>query len=109
MAAAAQIPLKRLATLREAVSHPSVRWIGAGWAGFVAENLVLSHNREEIITALGERNYHRAYNFLSTSACAAIASHSRTTPSLASASSTHDGSTIRLASARSASAVKSPR
>lgn len=54
-------------------SHPGVRWISLGWAGFIAENLVLSHNRGAIIESIGEDNYHRSYSALSTVACSSIA------------------------------------
>lgn len=49
-----------------------VRWISLGWSGFIVENLVFSHNREEIIRLIGDDNYHRAYNTLSTIACSSI-------------------------------------
>ena len=53
-------------------SNIGVRWIGLGWAAFITENLVLSHNREEIISAFGNDKYHLAYNILSTAACSSI-------------------------------------
>lgn len=50
-----------------------VRWIALGWTGFILENLVLSHNRTEIISAFGDNVYHNVYNTLSTIACSSIA------------------------------------
>eukprot|EP00040_Diaphanoeca_grandis_P005604 m.33642 g.33642 ORF g.33642 m.33642 type:complete len:288 (-) comp16850_c0_seq1:168-1031(-) len=52
---------------------PSVKIIGLGWCGFIAENLILSENRTEIIAKIGDDNYHHVYNTLSTTACSAIA------------------------------------
>lgn len=52
--------------------HRGVRWVAAGWSAFIAENLVLSHNRDWIIAQYGDDNYHIAYNILSTLACASI-------------------------------------
>ena len=43
-----------------------------GWIAFITENVVLSENRTEIIAAVGDDNYHRLYNTLSTSACLSI-------------------------------------
>jgi hypothetical protein len=48
------------------------RLIFWGWTGFIAENLVLSHNRSAIIEELGDKNYHRIYNTLSTASCLTI-------------------------------------
>ena len=53
--------------------HRGVRWVTFGWVAFIAENLVLSHNREDIIAKLGDSNYHTIYNTLSTVACSSIA------------------------------------
>lgn len=50
-----------------------VKWIGLGWTGFILENLILSHNREEIISTFGSDKYHMVYNTLSTIACSSIA------------------------------------
>lgn len=50
-----------------------VKWVTMGWLGFITENLVLSHNREQIIANFGDDNYHIAYNILSTAACSSIA------------------------------------
>ena len=43
-----------------------------GWIFFIGENIVLSHNRQEIIGYAGDREYHLAYSALSTTACASI-------------------------------------
>ena len=45
----------------------------AAWASFIAENLILSHNRDEIIDAFDERVYSLSYSTLSTVSCGAIA------------------------------------
>ena len=49
------------------------RVIAAGWIAFMSENVILSHNRDEIIAAIGDANYHNLYSVLSTGACGAIA------------------------------------
>ena len=38
--------------------HPGVRLIGGGWAFFIAENVVISENREAIIASIGDDHYH---------------------------------------------------
>ena len=38
---------------RSAFKAKGVRWIAAGWTAFIAENVVLSHNREWLIERLG--------------------------------------------------------
>lgn len=53
--------------------HNGVRLIVGGWTLFVGENLILSHNRTEIIDRLGEGGYHGIYNSLSGLACSSIA------------------------------------
>eukprot|EP00929_Paragymnodinium_shiwhaense_P010968 TRINITY_DN11609_c0_g1_i1.p1 TRINITY_DN11609_c0_g1~~TRINITY_DN11609_c0_g1_i1.p1 ORF type:complete len:278 (-),score=46.51 TRINITY_DN11609_c0_g1_i1:16-849(-) len=53
--------------------HRGVQLIGGGWSFFIAENLVLSHNRDALIEAIGDGGYHGIYNTLSTCACASIA------------------------------------
>lgn len=54
-------------------ADPSVmRWAVGGWSFFIVENLVLSHNRQSIIDAIGEKNYFRTYGTFSTFACASI-------------------------------------
>ena len=66
---AAAAAVSRAALLR----HPGVRLIGGGWAFFIAENVVVSNNRDAIIASIGEVNYRRVYSGLSTCACASIA------------------------------------
>ena len=55
------------------LTHKGCRWVLFGWTAFIAENLVLSENREAIIERINAVNYHRMYNTLSTMACASIA------------------------------------
>lgn len=50
-----------------------VRYIASGWVFFISENVILSHNRTDIINQFGEDNYHRLYNSLSTLACGGMA------------------------------------
>lgn len=57
---------------RSVWQHPGVRWVAAGWIGFISENLILSHNRDYIISHYGDDNYHITYNILSTAACSSI-------------------------------------
>lgn len=57
---------------QQLTSNKGVRWIAAGWTGFILENLILSHNRADIIAMYGDDKYHMAYNILSTAACASI-------------------------------------
>ena len=49
------------------------RWIAGGWIGFITENVLLSHNRDEIISRFGKDNYILAYSTLSTATCGSIA------------------------------------
>ena len=58
---------------QQALHSKAVRWIGLGWSAFIAENVILSHNREWIIQNYGDDNYHNLYNTLSTAACGSIA------------------------------------
>ena len=44
-----------------------------GWMAFIAENLILSENRTQIIERFGDRNYHLTYNTLSSLSCISIA------------------------------------
>lgn len=53
--------------------HSGVRFVAAGWLGFITENLVLSENRTYIIETFGEETYHGLYNTLSSVACVSIA------------------------------------
>ncbi|KAJ3208193.1 hypothetical protein HDU82_002825 [Entophlyctis luteolus] len=50
-----------------------VSLIAAGWTAFIAENLILSEYREELVARFGLDSYRRAYGALSTAACASIA------------------------------------
>ena len=54
------------------IAHKGVRWITFGWSAFIAENVVLSHNREYIIETFGEQTYHGFYSTLSSAACLSI-------------------------------------
>ena len=45
-------------TSKAILASKGVRWIGLGWTGFIAENLILSENRDEIIRHFGDDNYH---------------------------------------------------
>jgi len=54
------------------LNHAGVRWICGGWSFFIAENLVITENREWIIDGMGEQKYHWMFNTLSTAACASI-------------------------------------
>lgn len=58
--------------VQSALRDKGVRWIGGGWLAFLSENLILSHNRDVIISQIGDDNYHRMYNTLSSMACASI-------------------------------------
>lgn len=55
------------------LTNKGVKWICGGWVAFIGENLVLSQNREAIISRFGDQNYHLAYSGLSTLACTSIA------------------------------------
>jgi uncharacterized membrane protein len=52
--------------------HKGLKWIGFGWSAFIAENLLLSHNRDSIISKFSEETYHRAYNSLSALAMSSV-------------------------------------
>jgi uncharacterized membrane protein len=54
------------------LADKGVRWIVGGWIFFMGENIVLSHNRSEIIQYTGDREYHLMYSALSTTACGSI-------------------------------------
>jgi hypothetical protein len=56
----------------EMFANRGVRWVTAGWVGFITENLVMSQNRDWIIANYGDDNYHIAYNILSTAACFSV-------------------------------------
>jgi len=53
--------------------HLGVKLIAAGWSGFVAENLILSHYRRNIIDTIGETGHTAVYSTLSTAACLSVA------------------------------------
>ncbi|KAI9350703.1 hypothetical protein BDR26DRAFT_851363 [Obelidium mucronatum] len=55
------------------LSHRGTKWITLGWTAFIAENLVLSENREALVSAFGEDNFIRTYAGLSSIACGSIA------------------------------------
>lgn len=56
-----------------ALKSKGIKWITFGWLSFIAENIILSENRTEIIERFGSDNYHHMYNTLSTLACGSIA------------------------------------
>ncbi|OQR98747.1 hypothetical protein ACHHYP_08149 [Achlya hypogyna] len=56
-----------------ALAHKGCRWIVAGWTAFIAENVVLSEYKEQIVAEFGKDKYRLAYSTLSTGACASIA------------------------------------
>lgn len=58
--------------LQAILSHRGVRWIGLGWSAFILENVVVSHNRDYLISNFGKKTYHGVYNVLSTAACGSI-------------------------------------
>ena len=56
------------------MSNKGVKFITFGWIGFIAENVIISHNREQIINFLGnEKLYKQLYSGLSTVAVSSIA------------------------------------
>ncbi|KAJ3090766.1 CAAX prenyl protease [Physocladia obscura] len=58
--------------LQAAMQHKGVRLIVLGWTGFIAENVIVSEHRAELVAMLGsEKIYKAAYASLSTAACAA--------------------------------------
>ncbi|KAJ3076441.1 CAAX prenyl protease [Podochytrium sp. JEL0797] len=59
--------------LQQILSHRGTKWIFIGWTGFIAENLILSENRELLVDSFGEDSYKKAYGTLSTLACGSIA------------------------------------
>lgn len=58
--------------LQSLLASRGSKWIVGGWAGFMAENVVLSHNREELIAAVGKETYLKLYGLLSTVSTGAI-------------------------------------
>ena len=57
----------------QVLAHPAVYLCGGGWLFFVAENAVLSENRQVFIDRLGERGYKSCYGLLSTCSLASVA------------------------------------
>ncbi|RHY79022.1 hypothetical protein DYB37_002020 [Aphanomyces astaci] len=55
------------------LAHKGCRWIALGWTAFIAENLVLSEFKEDIVAHFGQDNYRLTYSTLSTAACGSIA------------------------------------
>jgi hypothetical protein len=53
-------------------SNGGIKWIAGGWTLFLAENVILSENREWICEKYGEKLYHGVYNTLSSAACISI-------------------------------------
>lgn len=47
------------------VAHKGIRWITIGWSGFIAENLILSHNKEWLVDRFDENQYIYGYTALS--------------------------------------------
>ncbi|KAI8612054.1 hypothetical protein BC830DRAFT_1138482, partial [Chytriomyces sp. MP71] len=58
--------------VQQVFAHPGSKWIFLGWSGFIAENLLLSENREQLVARVGEDQYRAAYGTLSTLACSSI-------------------------------------
>mmetsp|Transcript_25225 Transcript_25225/g.25440 ORF Transcript_25225/g.25440 Transcript_25225/m.25440 type:complete len:276 (-) Transcript_25225:7-834(-) len=58
--------------LKILVADRGVLFVTVGWLSFMTENLILSHNRNEIIAHFGSDSYHFAYSALSTISCGAI-------------------------------------
>ncbi|ORY42055.1 hypothetical protein BCR33DRAFT_718673 [Rhizoclosmatium globosum] len=61
------------AGFKQILSHRGAKWIFIGWTGFIAENLILSENRESLVASFGEDSYRKVYGTLSTVACGSIA------------------------------------
>lgn len=53
-------------------ANKAIKFIGLGWSGFILENVLMSHNRDWIISEFGDKKYHMTYNALSTAACSSI-------------------------------------
>ena len=56
----------------EQSNNGGIKWLAGGWSLFLAENVILSENREWICQKYGEKLYHGVYNTLSTVACISI-------------------------------------
>jgi hypothetical protein len=63
-----------VSTTSQILRHPGIRWIGGGWTFFLAENIIITENREWLINDVlkSERAYHMCFNTLSTLATASI-------------------------------------
>ena len=48
---------------RASLQSRGAKWIAVGWTAFIAENLILSHNRDEIIGVFGPKAYNYTYRF----------------------------------------------
>merc|ERR1719242_1360852 len=61
--------------LKAILHHPGVRWIAGGWTFFIAENIIVTENREFLIHDVfkSERTYLGLFATLSTAATASIA------------------------------------
>ena len=59
--------------LKEILANKGIALVSIGWSSYILENVVLSHNREEIIHAVGPDMYYTIYSVLSTASCGAIA------------------------------------
>ena len=60
--------------MQKLFSDKGVKIITLGWSGFILENLIVSHNREYIISHLGGENlYRQIYSGFSTLAMSTIA------------------------------------
>lgn len=49
-----------------------MKWATGGWSFFIAENLILSENRQYLIDNLGDDGYHYLYGTISTAAMASV-------------------------------------
>ena len=58
--------------IRKVVNDKGVLLVSFAWLSFISENLILSHNREEIISRFGPSAYYYSYSLLSTISCGAI-------------------------------------
>ena len=59
--------------IKEIFKSKGTRYIISGWVFFISENIILSHNKNELIETFGEDIYYRLYNVLSTCACGGLA------------------------------------
>lgn len=62
-----------MSVLRASLGTPAMRWAVGGWSFFIAENIILSENRDALQSLLGSSfNYHCLYGGLSSFATASI-------------------------------------